>query len=535
MPIRIQSLSHNAQNWVAPEAPERLPCDFSTLFTDSVHFSDRLKSPEINCEIDLIYGGVSASLPMTQSAGLPLSEPAAPSSAASGVGNWSTSLQTLLDRPPAALPHQLVWGGVAFCAALAAWSMVGRIDEVGRAQGRLMPQGEPYKVNPILSGKLARIYVQENQMVKAGQVIADLDNEVARDRVEWSTRQRTSLKQELREVEALIHKTRTEAQVRFAIAEAEIRAQGAAIAQAQARIESQSAAIHQAEDQVATGQILLDQLQQNAAAQQERIARFEYLFHEGALAREQLFQAQEQFGDRQRTITQQAGEIQQAMVQSQRLRADLQQAIAEFSRLQAELTRKYAEAQQAQIQTQQTIQQLMVQRTQIQTKIQQNEAQIAEAKAVLKQLTLRAPVDGFVSSLEVRKSGEVVQSGQTIAEIAPQSAPLVLMAVLPAREAGFVKVGDRAQVKFDAYPYQDYGIVAGKVTAVSPDVKVDDRMGAVYRVEITLDRTVVTKDRETVRLRAGQTATADIVIRQRRIAEVLLDPIRKLQESDLTL
>lgn len=413
--------------------------------------------------------------------------------------------------------------------------MVGQVDEVGRAQGRLVPQGEPYKVHPVVSGKIAHLQVAEGQAVKAGQVVAELDNEIAFNRVEWLMKEHGSHEKELIQTEALIDKTRLEAQTRLAIANAEIRAQEAAISQAQAKIASQEVAITQAEERSITGRTLLNELQTDAALQRERVARFEYLAKEGALAREQLFQVQQQLADRQRSITQQMGDIQQTSAESQRQRAELQQVIAESQRLRAELTRKYAEGQNAQLQAQQSIQQLLVQKTQLQTKIQQNEEQLKQAQAELKQLSIKAPADGFISSLNVRKIGEVVQPGQTIAEVAPQGAPLILVAALPTREAGFVKVGDPVQIKFDAYPYQDYGIVSGKVKSISPDAKPDERLGGVYRVEIVLDRSFVAKHQQEIHLKAGQTATAEIVIRRRSIAEILLDPIRKLQESSLNL
>lgn len=283
-----------------------------------------------------------------------------------------------------------------------------------------------------------------------------------------------------------------EAQTRSAIATAEIRAQEAAIAQAEAKIQSQATAITQAENRAATGQMVLAQLQADLASQRERLARFEYLANEGALAREQVFQAQQQLNDRQRSLTQQLGEIQQSQAESQRMRSELQQVVAEARQLRAELNRKYAEANNAQLQSQQAIQQLMVQKTQLQAKMQQNQKQLVQARAELNQLTLRAPADGYVSALNIRRTGEVAQAGQPIAEIAPQGAPLILSAALPTREAGLVKVGDRTQIKFDAYPYQDYGIISGKVTA-------------------------------------------EIIVRHRRIADVLLDPIRKLQETNLNL
>lgn len=529
MSIRIESLFPDYPNHpVAPPESETL-----VLYA---HGSQWNFEPDITPEIASIYGGTSASVAVMPPPGsAPQNASSAASAIAAAPGNWSNTLQTILDRPPAKLPNQLLASSVLFCAAFATWAAVGQIDEVGRAQGRLIPQGETYKVNPVVSGKVAQVYVQESQTVRAGQVIAKLDDDIARNRVEWSVQSHVNYKKELSQVESLIDKTRLEAQTQRAIANAETRAQVAAIAQVQARIASQKAAILQAEDRAATSRMLLNQLQTNAAAQQERLSRFEYLVNEGALAREQLFQAQQQLADRQRSVTQQLGDIQQSLAEAKRLRADLEQVYAEFNRLQAERVRKDAEAEDAQLRSQQKVQQLLVQKTQLQAKIQQNFKQFQQARAELAQLTLKAPTDGVISTLNVRRSGDVAQAGHAIAEIAPEGAPLVLTAALPTREAGFVEVGDPVQIKFDAYPYQDYGIISGKVLSISPDIKADERLGAVYRLEIALDRNSLTKNQQSIVLKAGQTATAEIVTRRRRIADVLIDPIRKLQESNLSL
>ncbi|MGQ9872618.1 hypothetical protein [Leptodesmis sp.] len=47
-----------------------------------------------------------------------------------------------------------------------------------------MPQGEAYKVSPVVSGKIANICVQEGQPVRAEQVVAALDNTIALNRVQ---------------------------------------------------------------------------------------------------------------------------------------------------------------------------------------------------------------------------------------------------------------------------------------------------------------------------------------------------------------
>ena len=117
----------------------------------------------------------------------------------------------------------------------------------------------------------------------------------------------------------------------------------------------------------------------------------------------------------------------------------------------------------------------------------------------------------------------------------PNNAPLVLEVSLPNREAGFVKTGMPVQVKFDAFPYQNYGVIPGKVVSISPDAKTDERLGVFYRVQVSIDRDSVKANNQTWKLKAGQTASAEIVIRQRSIADILLDPLKQLQKGGMSL
>ena len=103
------------------------------------------------------------------------------------------------------------------------------------------------------------------------------------------------------------------------------------------------------------------------------------------------------------------------------------------------------------------------------------------------------------------------------------------------RDAGFIEVGMPVKMKLDAYPYQDYGIIAGEVTSISADAEIDPTMGAVYRVEISLEKDYVIEEQQQVQFKAGQTASADIIIRRRRIADILLEPIRKLREDGISM
>ncbi len=482
--------------------------------------SDFLDSHNQSSQESSSYGSVASSIPVEKVA---------------NTANWSTSLQTVLDQPPPAFPRQLLLGGMIFCLAFGAWATFGQIDEVGHAQGRLVPKGEPYKIHPVVSGKVARIDIKEGQVVKAGQVLFELDTQLTANEVERLQQERAAYRTELIQTQALIDKARLEAQTLGKGSNADSETTMVAIAQAKAKAQAQAVLIAEASEKAANARKLLTQLQVDVAAQQARLNKLRPLVQKGALGGEQLFQAEQTLRDRQRSITQSQGDLQQTLAELDRLQAERQQALDEPSRLQAELAQKQAQGSTAQVQAQQKIQQLQVQKTQLQAKYNENEKLLTKAIDELEQRSLNAPVDGVVLSLNVRNIGEVIQPGQTIAEMALYNAPLILSTSLPNREAGFVKKGMDVQVKLDAYPYQDYGIVTGKVLTISPDSKPDEKLGAVYRVEVALDRNYVRANHQTIQFKAGETATAEIVIRRRRIADILLDPIRQMQNGGLNL
>ena len=100
--------------------------------------------------------------------------------------------------------------------------------------------------------------------------------------------------------------------------------------------------------------------------------------------------------------------------------------------------------------------------------IVQTKQQIAEFDRQLEQKIVRAPVNGTVLQLPFKQPKSFVQTGQLVAQIAPSNASTILKVQMPSQNAGFLKSGMAVKVKFDAYPFQDYGVVTGKVLWQSP-------------------------------------------------------------------
>lgn len=168
--------------------------------------------------------------------------------------------------------------------------------------------------------------------------------------------------------------------------------------------------------------------------------------------------------------------------------------------------------------------------------ITQTQQQIAELERQLGQKTIRSPIDGIVLQLPSKQSRAFIQTGQLIAQIAPKNASKILKVQMPSVGSGFLKPGMPVKVKFDAYPFQDYGVVTGKVRWVSPDSKVvDGVMGKVeaFELDVELDRDYIRSQDKKIPLNLGQTASAEVITRQRRTIDFIIDPFKKLQQGGL--
>ncbi|MGI0488032.1 HlyD family efflux transporter periplasmic adaptor subunit [Pantanalinema rosaneae CENA516] len=426
-----------------------------------------------------------------------------PALASAKTPHWSASLQTVLDQPPPSLPSRLALGGTLFFLIFATWAWFGHIDEVAKAPGKLVPKGQVYKINPIELGKVVNIAVREGETVKAGQLLVELDTEVVTKEVERLEKALLATQIEIVQAEGMLDKNQLQAKTQAEIA--------------RAAIQEQQVTINQAKLTAENNRSIVAQLQEDAAAQKQRLERLRPLREIGAIPAERLFEGEQMLRDRQRTITESQG--------------NLERAAAEMQRLQVGLEERRSNAERVRLEAQQNIQELKVKLTGLQAKYSETQVLLAAARAKLKQRYLYAPADGVILTLNVHRQGEVVQAGQAIAEIAPTGEPLVLSALLPSQEAGFVRPGMPVQIKQDAYPFQDYGMSLGHVSSISPDSRPDEQLGQVYRVEIDLAQDYINVKGNPIQFKPGQTAIGEIITRRRRIADVLLDPLKKLQSS----
>jgi HlyD family secretion protein len=102
---------------------------------------------------------------------------------------------------------------------------------------------------------------------------------------------------------------------------------------------------------------------------------------------------------------------------------------------------------------------------------------------------------------------------------------------VPNKDIAFIETGLPVKLKFDAFPFQDYGIVDGTVIEVSPDAQTDKDSNSFYKVMIAPRQTEISAKGKNVSLRPGLALSAEIVTERKTILGLILEPFRKLKSE----
>jgi len=112
--------------------------------------------------------------------------------------------------------------------------------------------------------------------------------------------------------------------------------------------------------------------------------------------------------------------------------------------------------------------------------LQDIESQINAAKAILDRVVLRSPVAGVIVKLQIHTLGEVIQSGQPLLEILPDSVGLLIEARLHPEDIDVVSAGQTATVNFSALDRRTTPTVNARIEYVSADRLVDENTRQPY-------------------------------------------------------
>ena len=483
---------------------------------------------------------------------------------------WSGSTQELLNTLPRVWSRGLVYLLIGFIAVGLPWTILARIDETGTARGKIEPKGKTFQLDTAVSGQVAKVYAKEGQEVQAGEKLLTIESEAVASQLKQEQEKLKGQSNQLKELESIENQFLQSLDAQKRQNQAQTLEKQAQLEQARQNTESltatygsqkreKQAQLEQARKAIQTNQAAYELAQIRFSSAKEKIPRYRQAFEDGAISQDRLLETTQLAKEAEQELKKSRLELQQSRSRLKEIQSSYQTLVEQETAEKTQAQLRISEQQGgyssllhtndlALLQNQEKIKDIDAQIANLKGEIAQTKSKIASLKFQLTQYTIEATTSGTVFQLPIQNKGANVQSGDTVATIAQtENSPyatlesnLVLRAKMPSSETAFLKTGLPAKVKLDAYPFQDYGVVEGRVSWISPDSKVENEPqpsegGEFFELEISLTRNYLEAQPESIPLTPGQTATAEVVIRQRRLIDFFLDPFKKLQKGGIDL
>lgn len=420
--------------------------------------------------------------------------------------------------PPSPAGRATLWTIIAMLGVALAWSALGRVDIIAIASGKVVPSNRVKVIQPLAIGRVRAIHVIDGQSVRAGEPLIELDPTLAdadrarlrsavqaselelarlRSFADWlATGRRTPLPHA-----SAMPVSAASAALQDALLEQQIAEHRSRIASLDQSLERRRA------DADATEQVL-EKLRRTLPLVTQRAQSLEKLAASNLVAHNTYLELEQQRIEAEQDLGAQAAQLR-----------SIRAAIEELSEQRASQVAETRRTTLAAIE-------------ELETKLSGQSQEAVKAEEIAGQQVLAAPVDGVVQQLAVHTIGGVVTPAETLMVVVPKDQPLEVEARVLNKDIGFVREGQPATIKFEAFPFTRYGTIAGRVVNVSRDAVADEKLGLLYVARVRMSQSSLRVDGRDVALSPGMAVSAEVATGHRRLLEYFLSPvIQSVSES----
>lgn len=423
----------------------------------------------------------------------------------------------VVETPVSPVARVILYAIFIWLTSVLFWSFYGTIDEVATAPGKIIPTGYVKAVQAEDKGVVKSIFVKEGQKVAKGEVLVELDPTI-------TTADLDRLKKEVAYHTLEIDRLLAEQQDKPFVPdtklpnldkkdlEYQIGLNQTRTAEYNAKVASADTSIRENQANLSAAVSRKEQYEGMLGIARDKEGRIEELVSQNAVAYFTLLDQRSQRIQLAKSLEAQNSEI--ARCQSAIARSQEQIAV-----IRAERNRDIAA-------------QLVDARKKLQSQLE--ELKKAQEKDRLSRIV--APVDGRVNQLAIHTVGGIVTAAQMLMMIVPENATMEVEAWVPNKDIGFVRVGQKAEIKVDAFSFQKFGLINAEILEISPDSieKADGKeKTTAYRALLSLDQNYISVADQQRALSPGMTVNAEIKIRQKRVIEFFLDTFRKYKNEAL--
>lgn len=421
------------------------------------------------------------------------------------------------DRPP----RHWLYVIVIICGFLATalvWSANAQIDELSRAEGRVIPSTKTQVIQSAEAGVVSEILVRTGEQVKKGQLLIRLDDTT-------TSSSAGEVQARVRALQAQVARLRTEYEGRAAMG---YTCPAAVLAEVPEVCENEANLLRARLQTLEQGKLVLVQrVEQRQRELNEARANQVRLGESYDLAAQKLALI-EPLADK--NLVSQT-ELIAAQRDASETRGQREAVIESIARLEAAMSEARLQVEQAELQFRQDA---LTDLTLRLAELSSAEEALRGASDRVNRTDIRSQVDGIVNEIVVNTVGGFVTPGERLIDIVPVEDTLLIEARLKPSDVAFVLPGQPAEIKFTAYDFSIFGGLRGEVANVSADSMIDpNTRETYYNVLIKTGDSMLHFNGEDLPILPGMVATVEIITGKKTILQYLLKPINKARDEAL--
>ncbi|WP_440887807.1 HlyD family type I secretion periplasmic adaptor subunit [Vibrio sp. WZ-1] len=395
---------------------------------------------------------------------------------------------------------------VALCViAFVIWSVVTQVDEIAKAKGAVIPEGEKQVLQSEIGGKLKQILVKEGQLVEKGQPLVEFDATFQRTALEELQSQQVTLLASIERMNALLDNREPnfgEFEIDFpeivSQQKAQLNAQKGLYFQKRIVLEKDS---EQLAEQLRSVEKSLPSYTKELNATKQELNILEKGYKAGNISRLRVLEMRQKLASIEQKIEEARGKKSVLIKQADSNEQKIEQLLAEAKAKVSE------------------------DRSKAVSDLSALNARVRSSQAKLTNTMLVSPLQGLVQSLPSTQNGGVIQPGGTVVEIVPVGGKADFKARLSPRDIGFVSVGQPTRIKIDAFDYSRFGALKGEVESISPTTSQSERGEIYYEVVVSIETPYFRDNPESFSILPGMTGEVDITTGEKSVFQYLWKPI----------
>lgn len=415
-------------------------------------------------------------------------------------------LSEIEDDPGSPLGPLVIWLVMLVFGVFIVWTILGQVDVVVTARGKVIPRGEIKTLQPLNGGLVREILVKEGDFVHKGQALVVIDPSTTQPSLEANQKTLAHVQLEQARLEASASHTHFQADQDDATQSRLYQASALALEKQLSAKEKQLANLSA---QVAAKRVEVKQTQEVLSVQQDKLNR--------VLAVRDIV-PKDEYEKAKADVLLSESKLKTLAYELEQLSEQKQQTLDEKAYLEQNFNST-----------------ILTDLSEKEKQVNQLQANIQEASFRNARQTLISPVDGYVHELLVHTVGGVITPAQKVVSIVPVNTPLLIRTTVQNRDIGFIKEGMPVALKIDTYDFQKYGTLKGIVAHVDKDSKEDPKQGPVYTVDITPQQHALKVDGQWQRLSTGLSLTAEIKTGKRHIIEFFIYPLIKHLDEGMSV